>query len=69
MNMEQLNTKLATGARTCDQCSALRTHSTQDGKETAPGVIEWAGEKNGCVKHPAVATVRLLDGTVKDWAA
>jgi len=71
MALETLNANLSKGLTHCDQCPALRTHSTQRGYETvaaspnAPRVIEWREEINGCAKHPAVTVVVKLDGTTE----
>ncbi len=67
MALETCNANLSKDLKHCDQCSALRSHSTQAGYETAPGVIEWREEINGCSKHRAVAVVHKLDGTVEVW--
>jgi hypothetical protein len=67
MALETCNANLSATLTRCDQCNALRTHATQDGFETTPGVIEWRGTKNGCAKHKAVAMIHKLDGTTEEW--
>lgn len=69
MALETLNAKVSTGVKRCDKCDALRTHSTQGGYERPDGTIEWCDEINGCAKHPAIAVVHKLDGTVVQWEA
>jgi hypothetical protein len=68
MALETCNANLRAGLTKCDKCDDLRTHSTQAGYETAPGVIEWREEINGCKKHKAIAVVHKLDGTTEVWS-
>ena len=67
MALETLNQNLTKKLTRCDQCTSLRTHSTQRGHEMPDGTIEWREEINGCGKHAAVAVVVKLDGTVVEW--
>jgi hypothetical protein len=67
MALETCNANLSANLVRCGQCNALRTHSTQAGYELPAGSIEWREEINGCAKHPAVAVIHKLDGTIKEW--
>ena len=67
MALETTNARLSSPPTRCDERSAHRNHSTQNGYERPDGTIEWREEVNGCGKHRAIALVYKLDGTVVEW--
>jgi hypothetical protein len=67
MALETTNRNLSTALQRCDECDALRTHSTQNGYEQPDGSIQWREEVNGCGKHRAVPLLYKLDGSIVEW--